>query len=70
MADNRIEILQNNIIEIFKIEDPSVNRCKKVAYAIRQSNLPKAIAFSILANMVDYGVYNMISDEYRWYFGL
>lgn len=63
-----MEELTKKIKEIFAIEDPGVNRCKKAAFAIANYNGDTEDGFDKVRELFDYGIMNMVIDEYNFYF--
>ena len=62
------EELANTIKEIFAIEDPSINHCKKAAFAIANYDGDTEDGFEVVKELFDYGIMNMVIDEYNFYF--
>lgn len=48
--------------------DPRKNYAKEIAFLIEGYAGNKNDAFAVVASIVDFGFYNMIRDEYRFYF--
>lgn len=63
-----LEELTNTIKGIFAIEDPSINCCKKAAFAIADYDGDAKDGFNKVKELFDYGIMNMVIDEYNFYF--
>ena len=63
-----MENFRQNVTDILGNDNPRINRCRLIAECINKTG-NKHAAFTELANMVDSGFYNMVRDEYNWYFG-